>query len=745
MTSPPGKTSPHATSSTTSFSTAGLTHALLERGPLLIYVVDLEGRILLTNRAFTETTGWTQEDCSDLDSLLERLYPEPEYRDVVRRVHMSRSAGSQIDSMELTLRCKDGSDALVAWSSAWLTDPGGQAAGYAFLGADSTSTRNLRHLLFLFRSAVEGVQEAVILTDPAGRIFSWNAGATELLGLTAEAVEGRVLAEFYEPNSDPETALADDGHFEGLVDMRLADGTSRPLAMSLRRLETDAGAQAARLCVLAPPNVEDELRQRVNDLASKIAELEDELQQHDGADDRHEASLAELRALAREEASQASELLESIRQEAIRDASSAKETLAAARGQADELTSRNENLRDQVRHTEDKLSKTENDLDEARREVSDVRLALNDAEQKATEANKRADAAEERAEDANKSSEQDSALIAELENKLAEARKHAESAQAEIDGQEQELERLAAALATSAEALEKADEDRDRERNESEERHRQNLEALSQRLAAERLALEEQLSRDILAAEDRAATERERAESGFERDREDWEAAIASARAEAEAKHREEIEQLRSQLAKSGNELGTDQVSSRTIAVASADMSGVVVGWSDGASSLDGHSQAEALGTRIHEDVLCLEGIDWKTLVGRIIISGHLEQEYVLISSDGIRTPVLLIADLVRGQGGAPTGLTEFLVPQLSRGDGGEITDVSNIMELMEDDTEAMDMRGVGDQPEEPSPKDSDTTSANTSTAEQAEKQSKKPSKSNDDTKKTKKSKKPKK
>ncbi len=744
MTSP-DKASPHATPSATSVSTAGLNHALLERGPLLVYVVDLEGRVLLLNQAFTETTGWDEKECSDLDSLLERLYPEPEYRDVVRRVHLSRSAATQVQGMELTLRRKDGTDALISWSTAWLTDPDGQAIGYAFLGADSTSTRNLRHLLFLFRSAVEGVSEAVILTDPAGRIFSWNAGATELLGFSPESVEGRVLAELYEPSEEPETALADNGYFEGVIAISHADGSERPMAMSLRRLETDAGAQAARLCVLAPPDATNELSEHIDGLSRKIAELEEELQQHDGSEDRHEAALAELRATAREEASEASELLESIRQEALRDVSSIEETLTATKGRSDELTSRNENLRDQVRHAEDKLKKTESDLNDARSEANDLRRNLDTAEQKATEANRRTDEAEERAVAANKGAEQNAAVIAELESKLATALQQNEAAQAEMNGQEQELERLATDLAASKEALERTDEERDRERNEIEERHRQNLEALSQRLAAERLALEDQLSRDILAAEERAASERERAESGFERDREGWEAAIASAREEAEARHRAEVGQLRSQLADSGNELGTDQVSSRTIAVVSADMSGVVVGWSDGAASLDGHSQKEALGTRIHQDVLCLEGIDWKTLVGRIIISGHLEHEYVLISSDGIRTPVLLIADLVRGQGGAPTGLTEFLVPQLSRANEGEITDVSDIMELVDDETEAMSLRDVSDEPQEAPPPNDDSASAEESATKPATKRARKAKKPSGEKKKPKKSKKSKK
>jgi len=684
MNNPHGEARPDTGSVAAALSATALSHALLDRSPLLVYAVDPAGRLLLANRAFVETTGWSETECSDLNSLLERLYPDPHYREVVHRVHQGRSAGSQLDGMELTLRCKDGSDALVSWSTAWLTDPAGQILGYAFLGTNSTSLRNLRHLLFLFRSAVEGISEGVILTDPAGRIFSWNAAATSLLGHEGEAMEGRVLAELYEDGDALEAGLRDSGRFEGSMAMLHSDGSRCTLAVLLQRLETGAGAQAARLCVLTSPDREAELTDRIDDLTGTIHELEKALDEQGKSAELHEASLAELNAKLREQTSSTVETVDALRQEHLRDRASSEEALVAAKGRTDEVTSLYEGLQDKHRHTEELLAAEKLTADDVRRD-----LAV--AEKKAEEANQRAADSEEKAREAQERYDKGTELLAEIQSKLVATQEEVATTQADLTGQEQELERLAAALAASQQRLQKVDEERDRERNESEERHRNNLEALSQRLAAERLSLEEQISRDILAAEDRAAVQRDQNET----DRAKWEAAIAAARAESDAQHRAEIEELRGQLASSGNELGTDQVISRGVAVAAADMNGVVVGWSDGASSLDGYSQKEALGKRIHEDVLCLEGIDWKTLVGKIIVSGHLEQEHVLISSDGIRTPILLIADLVRGKGGAPTGLTEFIAPQPAAVNEGEITDVSDIMELVEEDeTEAMSLRG---------------------------------------------------
>ncbi|MDP6946340.1 MAG: hypothetical protein QF464_19480, partial [Myxococcota bacterium] len=92
-----------------------------------------------------------------------------------------------------------------------------------------------------------------------------------------------------------------------------------------------------------------------------------------------------------------------------------------------------------------------------------------------------------------------------------------------------------------------------------------------------------------------------------------------------------------------------------------------------------------------------------------------------------------------------PTGLTEFLVPQASRANEGEITDVSDIMELVDDETEAMSLRDVGDEPQEAPPPDDDSASDEESTAKPAAKRARKAKKSSGEKKKSKKSKKSKK
>jgi len=730
----------------TTFSSAALAATLLDRSPLLVYAIDLHGRVLLMNRALCETTGWSETDCPDLDALLERLYPDPEYREVVRRVHLGSSRNSQLTDTELTLRGSDGSEHLVSWSTGWLTDREGKDLGYAFFGSDVTTARNLRHLLFLFRSAVENVTEGVIVTDPAGRIIAWNSGATELLGHESRDMEGRLLAELYGDNEalahELENALSEGGFFTGTFEVARSDSSTRSLHVRIRRLEIGAGAQAARLCVLSPPSREDKLSAQIaqleQQLHQQVAAFEQQLQQATEAGAQQESRIGEMGKELREATASAEETLETVRREAKHEIASVQESLNSNKGRVDELLSRNENLRDQLRDAEARVAAGETRAGDAERECTAAEHRSEAANERAAEAQDRTAAAEAQVSEAEARIVEIEQSGASLKASLAKAEDDVESAKAELNSQEQELERLGTALAESRvalessqletveltrkleavqdaqrvegdKALEEAQDRWDRERQGLDERHRGQIETMRKRLASERLALEDQLSLDILAAEERAAAERGKVVDGHERERGEWESAMAIAEADAETRYRAEIEVLRRRL-DSGGGLQTHLLASRAVAVAAANMSGVVVGWSGGAAELDGRNEESALGSLIHQDVLRLKGVDWKSLVGKIIIAGHLEQEHVLVRADGKHKRLLLIADLVKGAGGNPIGLTEFLVPRMSGElNEAEITDVSDIMELVaEDDTESMSLRGaLGDmEPHDENPAD---------------------------------------
>ena len=151
-------------------------------------------------------------------------------------------------------------------------------------------------------------------------------------------------------------------------------------------------------------------------------------------------------------------------------------------------------------------------------------------------------------------------------------------------------------------------------------------------------------------------------------ERKNLEDAIAIARAEAESEWKDQADQLRVQLERSGHiqpHLGP-VVSSALIA---ADTDGRIIGWSGGAALLDGRTEAEALGRTIHQDVVRLEGVKWKSLFGKVVVEGVIEEEVTLLTADGEPRDVLLKAAIVKDAGGKLLGVTEVLVPPELRGD----------------------------------------------------------------------------
>jgi PAS domain-containing protein len=177
--------------------------------------------------------------------------------------------------------------------------------------------------------------------------------------------------------------------------------------------------------------------------------------------------------------------------------------------------------------------------------------------------------------------------------------------------------------------------------------------------ALERKSLEEQLTKDILAAEERAETERTKIESRFAHEKAELEQAAVIARAEAESEWRGRVASLEDRLAKVPPLQGYVTHVHRDAFIA-ADAQGRIVAWSAGAAELDQRTDAEALGRRVHKDVLILEGVDWKKLFGKVVVSGRVEGDYTLLLGDS-RKAVKLVATLVRGADGRILGVAESL------------------------------------------------------------------------------------
>ena len=99
-----------------------IARTLLERAPVLVYVVDLNFKVALMNRELREVTGWDTTTCDTVDSLLEHFYPDEEYRATIRDIHdgWARVPSEQIRDTVMVLTSQDGAQRSVSWTTARL-------------------------------------------------------------------------------------------------------------------------------------------------------------------------------------------------------------------------------------------------------------------------------------------------------------------------------------------------------------------------------------------------------------------------------------------------------------------------------------------------------------------------------------------------------------------------------------------------------------------------------------------------
>ena len=522
------------------------------------------------------------------------------------------------------------------------------------------------------RSALEGEVASLM-----ARVSSLDASLA-----TSEAAAGQIadlrgqlhLAE--EASTDAKTKLAE-LQAELKREREEREGAQAATSEKLAAVQEEAGSAAGQ----------------VEALEAKVAALEKE-----AADAKAAADAA--RAAADAAVKDKDEALAAAKKEADEAAAAAKkeanDALAAAKKKADDaLAAAKKEANDALAAAKKTAAEA---LAAAKKDAEDAATAAKkDAEDALTAAKKEADealtAAKKEAEDAVASARKEAeeagtsfatakaaeaaatAKVAQLEKDLGTRSDELKAAQdrlAELESLTKDggarLDELKAKLEEAEAALDKAEEDWGNERARIQEGHRDALEALTKKAAADRKTLEEQLHKDILAAEERAEVELQKVIDQHAKEKRDLEQAAEISQAEIESAAQQSIQEVRTKLDQFPS-LEDHVGTVAELAVISADTSGRVLAWSKGAAALDGRVADAAVGKVIHEDVLQLDGVAWKSLFGKIMIQGKLEQEVTLITAAGARRQVELRATLVKNSQGAPVGLTEVIrLPEVGGG-----------------------------------------------------------------------------
>ena len=171
---------------------------IAELCPVPLAENDPLGNILFVNAAFLRTYGYTREQIPTVEHWWTTAYPDPAYREHVRRSWFARmdaalATGQPFETMEVTVRCRDGSDRVALADFA----PVGTTADEPFLVSmfDITeivaARRTQENARRLAERIIDSVGEGLCLYDRHGIIQYMNPVGANLLGHQPHKVIGR--------------------------------------------------------------------------------------------------------------------------------------------------------------------------------------------------------------------------------------------------------------------------------------------------------------------------------------------------------------------------------------------------------------------------------------------------------------------------------------------------------------------------------------------------------------------------
>ena len=115
----------------------GLYRELIDNANVIINAFDAKGNILIWNKAAEDITGYKKQDAIGSKKVMERLYPDPDYRK-----EALKSIGSgfkdNYKNVELILVTKYGEKKRISWSAVVIKDKAAKVIGSFAIGIDVT-------------------------------------------------------------------------------------------------------------------------------------------------------------------------------------------------------------------------------------------------------------------------------------------------------------------------------------------------------------------------------------------------------------------------------------------------------------------------------------------------------------------------------------------------------------------------------------------------------------------------------
>jgi two-component system, NarL family, sensor kinase len=241
---------------------------LFENSKVPIFTCDLHGNWTFLNEAGERLTGYPRQEAVRMN-FAEVIAPEQRPR--LARILQQLQDGEVSPVGEWELITKDGRRLSLEVHGGLLVE-GGKPVGVLGIARDVSRRKQVKEARKLLASIVESTDDAVVSTDTEWCIVSWNRGARNLYGYTAEEVRGKPISmlvptQHWEQLQGIQEQLRHGGkvsHFEGLGLAK--DARAFDISVTLSPLKDAAGQFQGSAAIIrdvtASKQTERELQER---------------------------------------------------------------------------------------------------------------------------------------------------------------------------------------------------------------------------------------------------------------------------------------------------------------------------------------------------------------------------------------------------------------------------------------------------------------------------------------------------